>query len=143
MNPYLIGAGVLAFAAVITTVGYKAEEYGAAQVREQWSEEKREWERQSAALRAQRQNGIDEAAQILEKARNEKRIVYRTITQQVDRVVERDIYRRDCLDTDGMRLVADAFAGHLRTDDHPQPDAAVPTADAAGADRRGSAAEAH
>lgn len=132
MNPYLIGAGVLAFAAVITAVGYKAEEYGAAQVREQWSEEKREWERQSAALREQRQNSIDAAGKLREDSRNESRVIYRTITKSVPTYIDRPVYSQPCMDARGLSDVNAALAGHLDAAHVAEPDTAVPAADASG-----------
>jgi hypothetical protein len=72
---------------------------------------------------------LNAAAQALEVAKNEKEIVYRTITQTVDRIVDRPVYRNVCLDADGLRNINAAAAG--RAADPGQPDAAVPAAGAA------------
>ena len=66
----------------------------------------------------------NEASAALEAARNEREIVYRTITKTVEKVVERPVYRNVCIDDDGLRSINDALAG--RTSDPAKPDAAVP-----------------
>lgn len=44
--------------------------------------------------------------------RDEKaRIVYRTITEMVDKIVDRPVYRNVCLDDDGLRLANAALGG--------------------------------
>ena len=137
MNLYLIGAGALAFVVVVTAVAYKAEQYGAAQVREQWSEERREWEHQSAALRAQKQATVYGAGKFKEDARNESRIVYRTITKSVPTYVDRPVYSQPCLDARGLSDINAALTGQLAADAAAEPDAAMPAIDAAGGrDRR-------
>jgi hypothetical protein len=70
----------------------------------------------------------NEAAQALEVARNEREIVYRTITKQVEKVVERPVYRNVCLDERGVQLINDALSG--RTADPGKPAPALPAADA-------------
>jgi hypothetical protein len=70
----------------------------------------------------------NEAAQALEAARNEREIVYRTITKQVEKVVERPVYRNQCLDTSGVQLINDALAGRASDPAKPSPD--LPAADA-------------
>ena len=47
----------------------------------------------------------------LEKSKNEKQIVYRTITKKVEKLIERPIYSIDCIDADGMQLINSALAG--------------------------------
>lgn len=47
----------------------------------------------------------------LEKAKNERTVEYRTLTQQVDKVVVRPVYRNVCLDADGLRIANTALAG--------------------------------
>jgi len=70
-------------------------------------------------------------AEELEKARAQREIVYRTITQQVDKIVDRPVYRNVCLDDSGLRVINDALRGEASPDTG-KPDAAVPGADAAG-----------
>lgn len=59
---------------------------------------------------------LNQVVQQLEDSKNAKQIIYRTITQQVDRVVERPVYRNVCLDDDGLRLINAAAAGKAPTD---------------------------
>lgn len=70
-------------------------------------------------------------AQELEKARAQREIVYRTITKEVDKIVDRPVYRNVCLDDDGLRVINDALRGEAASDTG-QPDAAVSEPDAAG-----------
>jgi methylthioribose-1-phosphate isomerase len=65
----------------------------------------------------------------LEKARHERKTVYRTITQQVERIVTRDVYRNQCVDSDGVSIINAALAG--KPVDPGQLDAAVSAAGAA------------
>ena len=50
-------------------------------------------------------------AEELEKTRAQREIIYRTITRQVDKIVDRPIYRADCLDDDGLRITNEALTG--------------------------------
>jgi methylthioribose-1-phosphate isomerase len=54
---------------------------------------------------------LNQVSADLERARHDRKVVYRTITQQVEKVVERDIYRQSCMDADGLRIVNAALAG--------------------------------
>lgn len=47
----------------------------------------------------------------LDAERKKTKIVYRTITQQIEKIVDRAIYRNDCFDSDGIRLYNDALNG--------------------------------
>lgn len=51
------------------------------------------------------------AATKLETGNAQARIIYKTITQTVDRIVERPVYSGACLDDDGLRAVNEALAG--------------------------------
>jgi hypothetical protein len=56
------------------------------------------------------QQAID-ASQQLEEARAHTQIRYKTITKEVERIVERGGYRAVCFDADGVRLANTALAG--------------------------------
>jgi hypothetical protein len=73
---------------------------------------------------------LNEVAAALEAAKNEKQIVYRTITKTVDRIIDRPVYLNVCLDDDGLRVINDALAG--KTADPGKPDAAMPATKPAG-----------
>lgn len=47
----------------------------------------------------------------LEQSNADAKIVYRTITKTVDKIVERPVYRNVCLDDDGLRAANDALSG--------------------------------
>lgn len=97
-------------------------------------------ERQAAAeAYQQRTEDYNQASAELERAKNEKQIVYRTITKRVETYIDRPIYLRDAYDDDGVRDVNATFA---ESADPSQPDARVPAADTTGRqDRRPRPAE--
>ena len=64
-------------------------------------------------------------SQELEKSKNEKQIVYRTITKKVQKLIERPIYSTDCIDVDGMQLINSAFEG--KASDSKEPITVLPT----------------
>lgn len=66
----------------------------------------------------------DTAAEVHEVFKERERVVYQTITETVDRIVERPVYRNVCLDADGLRALSDAI--HGRASDPGQPSPAVP-----------------
>lgn len=85
-----------------------------------------------AAAEAQRKKEAEQsnrASTGLEADREKTRVVYRTITRKVDRIVERPVYRNVCFDDDGVREANAALAGTSTA--RSQPDAAVPKPDAA------------
>jgi len=63
------------------------------------------------------------ASEGFEHDRNKANIKYRTIIQEVDRVVERPAYSQLCLDDDGLRLLRSAIRS---TGDPGQPESPVP-----------------
>lgn len=63
-------------------------------------------EREQAAMRH-----ANDAATELEKAHARIEIKYRTIVNEVERVVDRPIYVGQCLDADGVRLANSALTG--------------------------------
>lgn len=92
-------------------------------------------EKAAAAAYQARTEELNAVSAELEKARHDRKIVYKTITQQVDRIVTRDVYRNVCLDDDGLSAVNAALAG--KPANPGAADAAVPAAGtAAGEDGR-------
>lgn len=66
-----------------------------------------------AAARLQREAEIGKhnlAATELEKGNAKARVVYRTITREVDKIVERPVYRNVCFEPDGLRRANAALA---------------------------------
>lgn len=74
----------------------------------------------------------------LEKDNAKTRTVYKTITQTVDKIVERPVYRNVCLDDDGLRSANAALAGALTPAG--EPDSTLPKPDPAGGRRGGDGA---
>jgi hypothetical protein len=127
MNGLTIIAAAVAFA-IGTGAGVKltSDHYSARTAKAQQA---------AAAAYQARTEELNAVSAQLEQARHERKIVYRTITQQVDRIVARDVYRNVCLDADGLSAVNAALAG--KPVDPGVLDAAVPAAGAAaGSDRR-------
>ncbi|MBF0270307.1 MAG: hypothetical protein HQL44_17135 [Alphaproteobacteria bacterium] len=122
----LLAGGLGIFAAGAASGGYLAYQYVSGQLAK--SENKILVE---AALQQQRAaQEIMELSEAFENARNQRRIVYRDITREVDKIVERPVYRADCLDADGLRLVNRALAGQAAA--ARQPDQPVPAVGSAG-----------
>lgn len=46
---------------------------------------------------------LNQVSAELEQARNDRKIVYRTITRNVQTYIDRPVYQRECLDSDGLR----------------------------------------
>ena len=70
-----------------------------------------EWEEASRVQRAREAATANEAALRLEGSREKERVVFKTITRSVDRLVDRPVYRNVCLDDDGLRLARCAIRG--------------------------------
>jgi hypothetical protein len=122
MNAYLTAIAAAAVFALGAGSGYKltADHFTAKEAKEQ------EAAAEAYQAKAEELNAV--SAQ-LEQAKNERKVVYRTITKQVEKVVTRDVYRNVCLDDSGVQLVNAALAG--KPIDSSQLNAAVPAAGAA------------
>lgn len=90
-----------------------------------WRYESKEAERMEMAAKeqARRADRIDTAAVGHERDRAEIHTRFVTITEEVERVVEKPVYRDVCLDADGLRVLTDAIGG---ADPAGQPARAVP-----------------
>lgn len=74
-------------------------------------------EAKHAATLARIQKHYNEAAEQLEVAKSERRIVFETIEKRVDRIIEKPFYRdTTCLDDGGLRIVSDAARGSAEPD---------------------------
>ena len=93
-------------------------------VQEGRAEIQKMWDDANAKARARELKQGEQAATGLEADREKAKVIYRTITQQVDRIVERPVYRNVCLDADGLRLARCAIRGESA--DSCKPDGAVP-----------------
>lgn len=77
----------------------------------------------AARATAQKLDRIDVAAVGHETDKAKIRTEFRTITQEVERVVEKPVYRNICFDDDGLRLIAAATG---RSEGASEPAPAVP-----------------
>lgn len=105
---YLIGAAavIALLAGIAYTLEHRGYERGKAEVQAEWNE----------AVDKEARAELDQsntAVTNLEKADAKAKVVYRTITQTVDKLVMRDVYRNVCLDTDGLLNANAALSGAL------------------------------
>lgn len=113
-------------AALLSAAVAAALAFGSAWKIQDWRHDAAELTRQEDAAELVRlaARKTDVAAVSHEEFKERERVVYQTITETVDRIVERPVYRNVCLDTSGLRALADAIHGCT---DHPgQPAPAVP-----------------
>lgn len=111
---------------IITALVSAALAFGAAWKVQDWRHDAAELKRQEEASELQRllARKSDNAAVSHEQFQERERVVYQTITETVDRIVEKPVYRNICLDADGMRALGAAI--HGRPDDSGQPAPALP-----------------
>lgn len=83
------------------------------------------------AARKQREKeakSAETAAITLEAGNAKAKVTYRTITKQVDKIIDRPVYRNICLDADGLSSVNAALRGEGTIAD--KPDGRVPESNA-------------
>lgn len=100
--------------------------FGAAWKLQDWRHDAAELARveREGEVRRQQARGADAAAVRHEEFKEVERVVYQTITETVDRIVERPVYRNVCLDDDGLRALNSAVRG--AAGDSSKPAATVP-----------------
>jgi len=104
MNLLLYGVVALAIIGALGGIGYKVRESGYDACKLEWQE--------AEAERMKDEVGKNFLASTkLEKGNADAKVVYRTITRDVDKVVDRVEYRDVCFDDDGLRLANDALRG--------------------------------
>jgi hypothetical protein len=130
VNPYVIGAVVIAAALALAGAGGEGYVHGRKngknEVQVKWDEANAKQIIATQKEIADIQTRLTAASADLEKARNEKQIVYRDITKTVTKLVQRDVYRNVCLDPDGLRVINAAFSGTAAA--APADSAVAPTA---------------
>lgn len=117
------GLLALAILGALGGIGHAIYEAGADAVR-------LEWEQANARAREQADARAGDASAGLEVEREKSKVVYRTITKNVDRYIDRTVYKSECFDADGLRDARAAIAG--ATAPAREPDRAVPAAPGAG-----------
>ena len=70
-----------------------------------------EWQAANEKARAEEAAKANQAATKLEVSREKARVVYRTIKQEVEKIVERPVYLQACLDEEGLKLANQAIKG--------------------------------
>lgn len=85
--------------------------FGGAWCVQDWRYGSKEADRLEAAAEQKRMNekAADVAASGHETDKAKTRVQFKTIYQEVDRVVEKPVYRNVCLDDDGLRLIQAAI----------------------------------
>ena len=99
---------------IATSAGVKK---GEAAVQKKWDDANKEAREREAAAGATAATG-------LETDREKTKVAYRTVTKQVDKIVERPVYRNLCFDADGLRSANVALSGALTP--ATEPDRPVP-----------------
>lgn len=131
MNPYMIiGAGVVAL--VLCVSAFAAGHHVAAQAAQvkldgmiAAADEATQKQRQAEIIQA------SNASAGFQHDNAKAQIVYRTITEEVEKIVDRPVYTGQCFDADGLRLANLALAG-VPADANPSgPNPTVPGPDAA------------
>ena len=72
-----------------------------------------EWQTASREQRDREAKAGQKAAEKKESGDQKAKVIYRKITQEVERVVEKPVYRNVCLDPDGLRIARDAIRGEI------------------------------
>lgn len=112
---YLIG--VLVIGLLLAGAYFKGDANGAERMQAKWDKSVVEQKEAEEKL-------IASASTKLENGNAQAKVVYRTITQTVDKIVDRPVYKSLCLDDDGLRTANQALGGTLEV--IRKPDATVP-----------------
>ena len=91
---------------ILAGIGHSIYSAGAKAVRLEWEEANR-LQREREAKQA------NEAATKVEVKSAKAKVVYRTITQTVDKIVDREVYRNVCFDDEGLKLANAALLGGI------------------------------
>lgn len=62
--------------------------------------------------------GMNALSKALEDQKNETRVVYKTIEREIPKIVDRPVYRNECIDLDGVSVINQALAGKLDSTKH-------------------------
>ena len=129
MSLLAYAAAAIVLLGMVGTGIYKVKQWGGNEVRA-------EWNAANEKARAEEAAKSEAAAKALEAERAKRKVVYRTITQTVDRIVDRPVYSNQCLDSDGLRCLSAAING--QSADSCKLDGTVPKPAAPDRDRRQS-----
>jgi hypothetical protein len=113
------GFVVLGILGTLSGVAYRIRESGADSVHLEWERAKR-GQREKEARRGQ------DAAEKKEKGDQKARVVYRALTVEVERVVEKPIYKHVCFDDDGLSIARAAIRGEIPDSSKPDKPVSAP-----------------
>lgn len=101
------------YAYAVTALVAASLAFGAAWKTQNWRYASKELERQRVEARDQvkKIERGDEAATKHEGFKAKEEVRYVTRTKEVERIVERPVYRNICIDADGLRILNDEIAG--------------------------------
>lgn len=90
---------------------------------QEWRHDGIDLERIEAAQETERlrARAADSASAGHETFKERERVIYQTITETVDRIVERPVYRAACFDDDGLRQLNAAIRGTEPASREPAP----------------------
>lgn len=108
---YKVLVGFILFCAYTVSVALWSSHIASKIVHAEWDAEKIEVMKQTEKERSAIEAKYNDASAKLEEAKNAKDVVYKTITKQVDKIVDRVVYRNIALDDDGLLLINAAIAG--------------------------------
>jgi hypothetical protein len=128
MQLIALALGAVVLAGIVYGIYTKGYNAGSADVKAEWQEANR-------LQREKEQKQANTASTKLETGNAEAKVVYRTITKEVDKIVDRPVYVNACFDDDGLRYANAALSGALTPAG--KPDARLPKPDAAGESFRG------
>lgn len=119
--PSLVAIGALLVATLAAAVSHKltSDHYQAAAARSQ---------QEAAEAYQARTVELNQVSAELERARHDRKVVYRTITRNVETYINDPLYQRECIDERGLRDINAALAGRASAG---EPAAAMPAAGAA------------
>lgn len=114
-SPYLIGGTALAFVVAVgaAEIHGQSRGYDSAETKYKLQISQMVIDAKEAAEKSRRamQSQADAALTTLETQNAKARVIYRTINHDVDKIVERAVYRQVCLDDQGVTLANAALAG--------------------------------
>ena len=100
--------GIIALVIALAMLGayFKGHHAGAQSVQEKW-------DKAIVEQRDREQKQAQTAVTKLETSNEKAKVVYRTITQTVDKIVQTPIYLNRCFDADGLSVANEALTGTL------------------------------
>lgn len=108
----LYAVAAIAILGILSGIAYKIRGSGKDAIRLEWAEANR-------LQREKEAKQIAKADEKKEKGDVKAKVVYRTITQTVDKYIDRPIYRNLCFDADGLRDANAALRNPLATPGKP------------------------